>query len=88
MGAQYQDFAASFYVEKSIVYSIFHDPYNAIIKTFSIEFPINDETKLESISSGFERSRKGGSPLFGCVDASDGILISIRGPKMTELVKR
>jgi hypothetical protein len=42
--------------------------------------PFDDENKLDELSIGFENSRRGGSPLYGCVATDDGIAIMVMKP--------
>ena len=72
-GGSYLDIGPTHFVHSSTFYQCVDEVLQAIDKAFSITFPQNDEAVLKEIAAGF--SRKGQSPLEGCVGAVDGVAV-------------
>jgi hypothetical protein len=81
-GASYLDVADIFKMTESTVYSTMWRVVTAIVNTYKIEFPFNEEALLQ-IETEF-RSRSEMEAMTGCVGCVDGLLIKIRQPSKSE----
>jgi hypothetical protein len=78
-GAAYHDLMMLFRMGRSTVFQVFFETICAMTKRLRLPgITFDDEDKLDELAMGF--SRKGGSPLYGCVGAVDGIAIKIMKP--------
>jgi hypothetical protein len=80
-GASYHDLMMLFHLGRSTIFGICFRTVPAITKRLRLSgIPLDNEDLLNEIATGFAHSRDGGSPLFGCVGAVDGIAIKIQKP--------
>ena len=68
-------------VASSTVYAVFKDTVYAVCRDISLPGPsVSDTAELERLADDFSLSRRGGSPLYGCVDDLDGICVRVKRP--------
>lgn len=80
-GGTYHDQMMLWQVGRSTVYRVFHDTMKAIRNAIPMPgLPLDDVQQLQILVDGFSNSRTSPNPLYGCVEAVDGIAISIMKP--------
>ena len=84
-GSLVTNVAGLFQIGASMVHHVFHGGCEIMMNVLHLRGLPTSGIELHKLAVGFQYSRAIPNPLFGCVEALDGILFNIRKPTKTKV---